>query len=82
MTKKTKKETQRVNLFLTPGLVQKARAQALKEKKSLSELIDTALESYLPSVITIDGGSKEMEIEFIGSEENDKPRRKPKRSKR
>lgn len=43
---KPKEGTQRVNLFLDPKIVEKAKIQAIKEKISLSELTDKALEAY------------------------------------
>lgn len=68
---KPKEGTQRVNLFLTPGLVQKAKGQALNKGVSFSQIVDEALEAYLPPVITIseEGDKKEMDIKFIAAKE-------------
>jgi hypothetical protein len=50
MTTKTK---QRVTLFISPSLLISARAQAIIEKKTLTELVELALSKYLPDEITI-----------------------------
>lgn len=44
---------QRVTLFLSPALILQARAQAIVENQTLTELISSALESYLPEEIII-----------------------------
>lgn len=41
------KQTQRVNLFLDPEVVLKAKVQSLKEKLSFSQLTDKALKEYI-----------------------------------
>lgn len=45
MTKNTK---QRVTLFINPGLLKHAKAQAIVEEISLTALIEKALVKYLP----------------------------------
>lgn len=40
-------EAQRVNLFLDPKLVEKAKIQAIKENVSFSKLVDKALDEYV-----------------------------------
>lgn len=54
----TKKETQRVTLFLGPGLLKHAKAQAIVEETSLTVLIEKALIKYLPKETII----KKIEI--------------------
>jgi len=44
----TTNDTQRVTLFLNPGLLKHAKAQAVIEEKSLTTLMETALVKYLP----------------------------------
>lgn len=44
----TKKEKQRVTIFLSPGLLKHAKAQAIVEEISLTALIEKALIKYLP----------------------------------
>lgn len=44
----TKTEKQRVTLFLNPGLLKHARAQAIVEELSLTALMEKALSKYLP----------------------------------
>jgi len=43
---KPKEDTQRVNLFLDPKIVEKAKIQSIREKLSLSELTNKALQAY------------------------------------
>lgn len=43
-----KKPNQRVTIFLNPGLIIHARAQAVVEGRSLTELVGRALTRYLP----------------------------------
>jgi predicted HicB family RNase H-like nuclease len=47
MPDEQKKDTQRVNLFLDPDVVLKGKMQALKERISLSQLVDKALDKYI-----------------------------------
>jgi hypothetical protein len=47
MPEQQEKQTQRVNLFLDPDIVLKAKVQALKEDVSLSKLVDKALAFYM-----------------------------------
>ena len=44
----TKNDKQRVTLFLKPGLLKHARAQAIVEEISLTTLVEKALIKYLP----------------------------------
>lgn len=44
----TKNDKQRVTLFLNPGLLKHARAQAIVEEISLTILVEKALSKYLP----------------------------------
>ncbi|MEN9327983.1 MAG: hypothetical protein RI947_791 [Candidatus Parcubacteria bacterium] len=53
---------QRVTLFLHPDLLTQAKAQAIVEEKTLTELVERALIKYLPKEtiirkINIDGDS-------------------------
>ncbi len=41
-------DKQRVTLFLHPDLLKHAKAQAIIEEKSLTELVELALVKYLP----------------------------------
>ena len=41
-------DTQRVTLFLNPGLLKHAKAQAVVEEMSLTSLMEMALVKYLP----------------------------------
>lgn len=54
----TNGKTQRVTLFLNPGLAKHAKAQAVIEEMSLTELVEKALIKYLPKVTVI----KKIEI--------------------
>lgn len=47
------KATQRVTLFINPALLTQAKAQAIVEGKTLTELVQTALVEYLPSETVI-----------------------------
>jgi len=49
---------QRVTLFLHPGLLKHAKAQAIVEEMSLTALMETALIKYLPEETII----KKVEI--------------------
>jgi len=44
---------QRVTLFIIPGLLTQARAQAIVEGKTLTELVEVALVKYLPKKTVI-----------------------------
>ncbi|MDO8429233.1 MAG: hypothetical protein Q7S88_01260 [Candidatus Daviesbacteria bacterium] len=50
MTTSTK---QRVTLFIHPSITKQARAQAVIEELSLTELVERALIKYLPKETTI-----------------------------
>lgn len=50
---KPKVGTQRVNLFLDPDIVLRAKFQALREKDSLSKLVDKALGLYLKGKVDV-----------------------------
>lgn len=49
----TKNEKQRVTLFLKPGLLKQAKAQAIVEDLSLTVLMEKALARYLPKETVI-----------------------------
>ena len=44
----TTNEKQRVTLFINPDLLKQAKAQAIIEEMSLTELVERALTKYLP----------------------------------
>lgn len=44
---KKKTESTRINLFLNPEIVVKAKVQAIKEKRNVSKLVNQAIEEYL-----------------------------------
>ena len=44
----TKNDKRRVTLFLNPGLLKHAKAQAIVEELNLTALIEKALSKYLP----------------------------------
>jgi hypothetical protein len=44
---------QRVTVFIDPGLLKQAKAQALIEEGTLTNLIERALHQYLPTEILI-----------------------------
>ncbi|KKP90519.1 MAG: hypothetical protein US57_C0001G0029 [Candidatus Moranbacteria bacterium GW2011_GWC2_37_73] len=44
----TKKEKQRVTLFLNPSLLKQAKAQAIVEDLNLTNFVEKALIKYLP----------------------------------
>ena len=44
---------QRLTLFLNPGLIKHAKAQAVVEEMSLTSLIEKALNNYLPKITII-----------------------------
>lgn len=50
MTKDTK---QRVTIFLSPGLLKQAKAEAIVEELSLTALVEKALVKYLPKETVI-----------------------------
>lgn len=54
----TKHEKQRVTIFLSPGLLKHAKAQAIVEETNLTTLIEKALTKYLPKETII----KKVEI--------------------
>lgn len=47
------KSKQRITLFINPDLLIQARAKAVVERNSLTELVEKALLEYLPSEIVI-----------------------------
>jgi len=49
----TNNSKQRVTLFLNPGLLTHAKAQAVVEGRSLTFLVETALLKYLPKETVI-----------------------------
>jgi len=49
----TSNKKQRVTLFLNPKLLIQAKAQAIVEDKTLTELTEEALVKYLPKVTII-----------------------------
>ena len=49
----TNNKKQRVTLFLHPGLLKHARAQAILEELSLTALVERALIKYLPKETVI-----------------------------
>lgn len=49
----TNNKTQRVTLFLNPSLAKHAKAQAVIEEMTLTELVEKALNKYLPKVTVI-----------------------------
>lgn len=53
MSSTTKDNKQRVTLFLNPKLLRHARAQAVLEDLTLTELVKKALIDYLPEEIVI-----------------------------
>lgn len=44
----TTKDTQRVTLFLKPSIIKHARAEAVVEELTLTQLVERALIKYLP----------------------------------
>lgn len=48
-----KTKNQRVTLFINPELLKHARAQAIVEDKTLTQLVEKALVAYLPEMINI-----------------------------
>ena len=46
-------EKQRITLFIQPSLVKQARAQAIVEDTTLTNLVEKALIQYLPKVTII-----------------------------
>lgn len=51
MTKNNK--TRRVTLFLNPAIAKHAKAQAVIEEMSLTDLVEKALNKYLPKITVI-----------------------------
>jgi len=49
----TKTKKQRVTLFLNPGLLKQAKAQAIVDGLSLTDLVEKILATYLPKEIVI-----------------------------
>jgi|WetSurMetagenome_2_1015567.scaffolds.fasta_scaffold176518_1 hypothetical protein len=49
----TNNEKQRVTLFLNPDLLKQAKAQAIVEEMSLTDLVERSLIKYLPKETTI-----------------------------
>ena len=49
----TTTDKQRVTLFVNPDLLMHARAQAVVEGRSLTDLVERALLEYLPKVTVI-----------------------------
>jgi hypothetical protein len=49
----TTDKKQRVTLFVDPSLVRQARAQALVEESTLTELVEKSLHCYLPKEVII-----------------------------
>ncbi|MFH0863854.1 MAG: hypothetical protein V1858_02115 [Candidatus Gottesmanbacteria bacterium] len=45
---KNTEDTQRVNLFLDPEMVKRAKIQAVKERLPLSKLIDKIIKKHCP----------------------------------
>lgn len=58
----TTNNKQRVTLFINPSIVRHARAQALVEDLSLTNLVEKALLSYLPKEIIIK--KDEIKVDF------------------
>jgi len=54
----TKLKTQRVTLFINPSIAKHARAQAVVEETTLTNLVEKALIKYLPKETVI----KKVEI--------------------
>jgi len=53
MTTIEKTKRQRITLFLIPSIVKHAKAQAIVEDSSLTDLMEKALINYLPSETVI-----------------------------
>lgn len=51
---KSTSSRQRINTYINPIVIKRAKAQALAEGKSVSDIIETALISYLPAVTKIE----------------------------
>lgn len=49
----TTNDKQRITLFLNPDLAKHAKAQAIVEEISLTDLVESALVKYLPKVTII-----------------------------
>ncbi|MFZ2975310.1 MAG: hypothetical protein WA055_01600 [Candidatus Moraniibacteriota bacterium] len=54
----TTKKNQRLTIFINPSLAKQAKAQAIVEERSLTDLIERALIEYLPKETII----KKVEI--------------------
>ena len=54
--------TQRVTLFINPTIVKHARAQAIIEELTLTNLVEKALIKYLPKEIVIK--KSEIKVDF------------------
>lgn len=48
-----KTESQRVTLFINPELLKHAKAHAVVEEKTLTQIVETSLVAYLPEMINI-----------------------------
>lgn len=44
---------QRVTVFLEPALIKKAKGQAIQEEITLTQLVEKALEKYLPIEVKV-----------------------------
>lgn len=60
----TTNKKQRVTLFLIPGLLKQARAQAIVEGRTLTELAEIALVKYLPKKTVIKKVIIKSDIDF------------------
>ena len=49
----TTKDKQRITLFLNPQIVKHARAEAIIEELTLTNLVEKALIEYLPKVVVL-----------------------------
>ena len=53
MTNKNNIKRQRITLFITPSIVKHAKAQAIVEDSSLTDLVEKAIIEYLPAETVI-----------------------------
>jgi hypothetical protein len=53
MTTTTNKIKQRITLFINPSIIKQAKAQAVVEELTLTNLVEKALSKYLPKVTVI-----------------------------
>jgi len=56
----TNNDKQRVTLFLNPKLLIQAKAKAILENITLTELVQKSLNNYLPEVIVIKKGGEKI----------------------